>query len=226
MFAAVNLGGGRRSAASRWLAWVAAFLVAFLAPGSARAQDAADDAAAQQEWVRELRTAEEQVHALKEQVFRSKATLQLLRELAIQGASGGGALRVRHVTELPRAYRVAAIDYYLDGKSVFSWTDAEGAAPLPRTFVVREAEAAPGQHNVQVSVQLRGDGGGVFGYVDAYASKVDSTTTFDVAGGQVTEVAVRLTTKPAKGSKAKQGKGFGERPGIVYEERREALSAK
>jgi hypothetical protein len=203
-----------------------AFVVGLSVVGSGRAQESSDEAASRQEWVRELRTAEEQVHALKEQVFRSKATLQLLRELAVQGASAGGQLRVRHLTELPRTYRVASVDYYLDGKSVFSWSDAAGGAPLPRTFVVRDSQAAPGQHNVQVAVQLVGDGGGVFGYVEAYTSKVESSSSFDVAGGEVTEISVRLTTKTAKGAERKRGRGFGERPGIVYEERREAPASK
>lgn len=226
MIEASNSLGAGVVAAARWIARVALVVFGVFVAAPGHAQESSDEAAARQEWVRELRTAEEQVHALKEQVFRSKATLQLLRELAVQGASAGGQLRVRHLTELPRAYRVASIDYYLDGKSVFSWSEAAGGAPLPRTFVVREAQAAPGQHNVQLSVQLRGDGGGVFGYVDAYTSKVESSSSFDVAGGEVTEISVRLTTKAARGAERKRGQGFSERPGVVYEERREALSAK
>ncbi|MFT5460988.1 MAG: hypothetical protein ACI9K2_007510, partial [Myxococcota bacterium] len=41
----------------------------------------ADDAGDVAEFGRELRTVEEEVNRLKERVFRSKATLQLLKEL-------------------------------------------------------------------------------------------------------------------------------------------------
>jgi hypothetical protein len=37
----------------------------------------------------ELRTMEEDVNALKEQVFRSKAILLLLKEIVVQGSAGG-----------------------------------------------------------------------------------------------------------------------------------------
>ena len=43
---------------------------------------------------RELLNVEEQVDGLKERVFRSKATLQLLKEIVIQGASTGARATV------------------------------------------------------------------------------------------------------------------------------------
>lgn len=181
--------------------------------------EAAAPAEPDREWLRELRSSEATVHALKEEVFRSKATLQLLRELAVQGASGSGGLRIRHQTALARVYRVVGVDYFLDGKSVYAWKATEGGEPHPREVVVRDGAATPGQHNVQVSVQLQGEGGGMFAYVEAYQTKVDSTAAFDVQGGLVTDVTVKIQTK-AKGKKS-----FTERPNIVYEERRETLKA-
>ncbi len=186
-------------------------------PAPAVAEDA--DAAAEGEWRRELATTEQRVHQLKEQVFRSKATLQLLRELAVQGASGGGGLRVTHNTELSRSYRLSAVDYYLDGRNIFSWTLTEGGEALPRSVEVRDQPIAPGQHSLQVSCVLRGEGGGVFEYVDDYQTKVDSSHSFDVQGGLLTDLVVKLTTK---GSGRKK---FTERPSLVYEERRETLKA-
>ena len=97
------------------------------------------------EYNRQLLSLEEDVNSLKERVFRSKATLQLLREIVIQGRSTGSRAGVWHVNRLGAAYTLRSISYYLNGDSVLSRTGEsgqldtdnelkvwEGALPLPR----------------------------------------------------------------------------------------------
>src|SRR5688572_10709733 len=71
-------------------------------------------------YARELRTVEEDVKRLKERVFRSKATLQLLKEIIVEGAGMGSRVVLWHVNKMGPAYTVDQVTYFLDGKSVFT----------------------------------------------------------------------------------------------------------
>ncbi len=73
---------------------------------------------ASSEYNRELLSLEEDVNTLKEQVFRSKATLQLLKEIVIQGRSTGSRAGVWHVNRLGPAYTLRSVSFYLDGRSI------------------------------------------------------------------------------------------------------------
>lgn len=222
---------------------VAALLAAWAAPAAAQeapaedaadavdegadtdAVDAADEGATDDtggvalsgEYLRELRTAEEKVRDLKERVFRSKATLQLLRELVLEGASGGAALRITHVDDLPRAYRIDGVRYFLDGKTLYTWVDPDGARDVPEELPVLDGPISAGAHTVQVSLDISGNGGGLFGYVDDYKVKVEASCSVEVDGGQLTDLRVRIV------SKGGVRKRFIDRPTIECEERREQL---
>jgi hypothetical protein len=169
--------------------------------------------------LRELRTVEESVHSLKERVFRSKATLQLLRELVIEGAMMGSGVAIWHVNDLTRAYQIESAQYFLDGKSIYAWTEQDTDAKLPRELEIRDQSASPGRHTLQVTMVLRGNGGGVFAYLDDYRFKVQSSFAFEVEEGTMTTVRVRALTRGGV------RKAFVERPTIVYEQRTEQYEA-
>lgn len=169
-------------------------------------------------YLRELRGAEEEVHALKERAFRSRSTLQLLQELVLDGAGLGAGLEIVHVHELPRSYHVEEIRYYLDGKPIWTWQDTEeDAAPPPETDV-RSTSVPSGSHTLQVMMRLRGRGG-LFKYVDDYTFEVRSNYTFDVEDGRSTVVKVRSTTE------GNRLKGYEKRPNVLYETRVEQVAA-
>lgn len=182
------------------------------------AEDASSDDTALEESgasQRELRTIEEAVHDLKERAFRSKATLQLLRELVIESATMGSGIAVWHVNELPRAYEIETIQYFLDGKSIYAWTKGGEELRVPKELEIRDQSVPPGQHTLQVTMVLRGNGGGFFAYLDDYRFKVQSSYAFEIEEGKLTTVRVRAL--PRGGIR----KSFVERPTIVYEERTE-----
>lgn len=171
------------------------------------------------ERLRELRTVEEAVQDLKQRTFRSKATLQLLRELVIEGSTLGAGVEIWHVDELPRSYIVESVQYYMDGRSIYTWSD-ESAEPRALGEVqIRDQTVSPGPHTLQVSLMLRGNGGGVFGYVQKYRFKVQSSHTFEVEDGQLTTLRVVAL------SEGGVRRSFVDRPTIVYEERAEALES-
>jgi hypothetical protein len=186
------------------------------AQGPVATEQAAPDAAAS---LRDLRTVEESVHTLKERVFRSKATLQLLRELVIEGATMGSGVAVWHINELSRAYQIETIQYFMDGKSIYAWTEGGAEEKVPRELEIRDQTAPPGRHTLQVTMVLRGNGGGFFAYLDQYRFKVQSSFAFEVEEGNLTTVRVRAQTRGGI------RKAFVERPTIVYEQRTEQYEA-
>jgi hypothetical protein len=162
---------------------------------------------------RQLLTIEEEVHSLKEQVFRSKATLQLLKEIVVQGSTSGARATIWHENRLGRAYTVESIAYYLDGQGKFSKADASGALSAMPDFKVYEGGMPPGNHTLTVNLRLRGNGLGIFSYVQDYTVNVQASTAFVAEEGKV--CTVRVTTNERRGV----GRSFVERPEVQFQTR-------
>jgi hypothetical protein len=179
------------------------------APSSA---ESAEDANA--DFRRELRGVEEDVSNLKERVFRSKATLKLLKELIIDSALTGSRLVLWHVNKLGGGYSMESAQYFLDGKSVFSKVDPGGTLDSVREIKVAETSVPPGSHSLQVNLVLRGKGFEVFSYLRSYQFKVTSSYVFSMEEGKVTTIRVLSDSRGGL-------RNFVERPTIQYDERSE-----
>jgi hypothetical protein len=164
------------------------------------------------ESARELRSLEEDVHGLKERVFRSKATLQLLKELVIEGATMGSRVAVWHVNRLGGGYNIESIQYFLDGKNIYSKVDPGGSLDDFREVKVREQTVAPGQHNLTVRLVLRGNGFGIFTYLRTLKFKATAIHPFEVDDGRITSLRVITSTEGSV------GRNFYQRPHIVVEQ--------
>lgn len=170
-----------------------------------------EGAANSAEYNRQLLTIEEQVHSLKEDVFRAKATLQLLKEIVVQGSAVGSRATVWHINNLSRSYTIESLAYYLDGQGKFSKVDASGGLNQVKEFKVYEGALPPGNHNLTVNLQLRGNGYGIFSYVQNYTFNVQSSTVFVAEEGK--SCSVRVFADERKGF----GRSFIERPNVRFE---------
>jgi hypothetical protein len=162
---------------------------------------------------RALLTIEEQVNGLKERVFRSKATLQLLKEIVIQGSSSGSRGRVIHVNKLGRSYTIESISYYLDGQVKFSKVDLSGGLGAHREMSIFDGPLPPGDHNLSVHLKLRGNGFGVFSYVSNYVFNVQASTAFTAEDGKSCRVKALIDERGGI------GRSFTERPSVKFETR-------
>ena len=198
-----------------------------VAPGAgatpaASAQKSASDAADEEErqaseYNRELRTVEQDVDRLKERVFRSKATLELLKELVLEGASQGSQVVIWHMDKLGSGYSLQSIQYFLDGKNIFAKTDPTGGLDSAREIKLLQQALPPGTHNLNVNMVLRGNGFGVFSYLQTYSFKVTSSFSFKVEDGRQT--TVRVTA----GEKGGALRSYVDRPNVTYAETSTAL---
>ena len=162
-----------------------------------------------------MSTVEEEVNRLKERVFRSKATLQLLKELVVEGASVGARLVIWHTNKMGGAYSMESAQYFLDGKNIFTKVDPGGTLDSVRELKIHEQTLPPGVHNLQVQFVLRGAGFGVFSYLRTYQFKVQSTYTVNVEDGKAT--TLRVVANERGGLRH----SFVDRPSVQYEERTE-----
>jgi hypothetical protein len=170
-----------------------------------------DEEQAAVEFNKRLLTVEEDVNSLKERVFRSKATLQLLREIVIQGSSSGSRAVLWHVNTLGPTYTIESISYYLDGQSVYAKADPTGSLDAAEELKVWEGAIPPGNHNLTVNLVLRGNGFGVFKYVEGYTFRVQSSYAFVADDGHISNV--RVIVDERKGI----ARSFVERPNVEYD---------
>jgi hypothetical protein len=181
-------------------------------------QGAVESESVPADYNRELLTVEEEVHSLKEQVFRAKATLQLLKEIVVQGSASGSRATVRHENRLGKNYTVESIAYYLDGQGKFSKADPTGGLDDMRDFKVFDGAVPPGSHNLTVTMRLRGNGFGIFSYVKNYTFNVQNSVAFTAEEGK--SCRVTAVADERKGI----GRSFIERPQITFESKCVRLS--
>jgi hypothetical protein len=137
-----------------------------------------------------LRHLERSVSELKEQVFRTKARLQLLKETVLGGVIGASRAVIRHKNEMGATFRLVKVVYALDGVQIFSKADDSGQLSEMKEFDVYNGAIQPGSHTVSVHLIYQGHGFGVFSYLKGYKFNVRSSNTFTAAEGRSTAMTV------------------------------------
>lgn len=158
-----------------------------------------------------LRTLEQRVNELKEQVFRSKARLNLLKETVLHGMIAGSRAIIRHKNDMGSAFRLVRLVYGLDGKQIFSRAADDGQLDSKRSFEVFNGSIAPGNHTLSVTMVFRGHGYGVFTYLEGYRYNVRASHTFTTAEGRQNVITARAFEK---GNATTE---LTERPAISFE---------
>jgi len=138
-----------------------------------------------------VKTLEEEVVDLKEKIYRSKARLLLLQETVLGGDLSTGARAVLfHKDEMGNSFVLESVAYALDGAPIFTKVNDDGDLEKREEFEIFNGRIVPGQHQVAVRLVYRGNGYGVFSYLEGYKFKVQSSYTFNAEAGKVTTVRV------------------------------------
>jgi hypothetical protein len=167
-----------------------------------------------------LRDLEQRIDALKEQIFRSKARLSLLAETVLQGVVAGAQAVIIHENRMSSSYRLVKVQYALDGARIFNKADEEGPLGDQTEFEVYNGSIVPGDHNVTVNLEYRGNGYGIFSYLKGYRFRVRSSYTFNAPEGK--GVTIRVVGYEKGGPTAP----LEERPAVRYTERAEGRAAR
>lgn len=133
-----------------------------------------------------LRELEDRVNELKEDIFRSKSRLMMLREQILQTNIGGSRLVITHVDDTSATFDVVSVIYGLDGNQIFA--ASEGGDRVGRREIIYDEAILDGPHNLTVQVTLRGNGFGVFSYMEGYETVVENSIQFQVDEGTTWEI--------------------------------------
>jgi hypothetical protein len=139
----------------------------------------------------EARTLEERVSDLKEKIFRTKARLLNLQEMVIGGdvITGSKAVLV-HRNEMGSSFYLESVAYALDGAPIYTKVDVDGDLENREEFEIFNGRVVPGNHQISVQMVYRGNGFGVFSYLEGYKFKVLSSYTLKAEPGNVKTIKV------------------------------------
>lgn len=160
-----------------------------------------------------LRDLEQRLDDLKEQIRRQYTRLGLLTERIYDGGGGAARATVKFSSELSGVFRVARVLVVLDGAVLYNRTDPVGTQTGPFEIPVFDGLVPPGDHTVQVLVNLQGEGHGIFSYMRGFRFEVRSTHSFTAVEGKTVDL------EAVSFEKGTSTTPFEERPALRYGEK-------
>jgi hypothetical protein len=135
-----------------------------------------------------LRDLEQRIDELKEQIRRSHTRLSLLSDTILSGGGAGSRSSIKFQNELSSAFRVTRVLVVLDGAVQYNKTDQSGALADQAEIPIFNGSVPPGDHTLQVLVNLQGNGYGVFSYLRGYRFEVRSSHSFTAVEGKTIQL--------------------------------------
>ena len=127
---------------------------------------------------------------LKDQVFRSKARLNLLKETVLHGVIAGARGVISFRNEMGSMYMPVTYVFSLDGAEIFSKSDSSGKLGDQKELEIFNGSIVPGNHTLSVELIYQGNGYGVFSYLKGYKFTARSSHTFTVTEGKQLQLKV------------------------------------
>ena len=178
-------------------------------------------------YVVRLRDLEQHIDELKEQIRRSHTRLSLLSDTILSGGAGGARAEITFRNDLSSAFRLTGALFVLDGAVQYNKQDESDDSALAnqKDIPIFIGSIPPGDHTVQIVLQLRGNGYGVFSYLKGYKFKVPSSHSFTITEGKTLkldviawekgDVTTDLTVRPAIRFTETVRSGVASTPGAV-----------
>jgi hypothetical protein len=160
-----------------------------------------------------LRDLEQRIDELKEQIRRSHTRLSLLSETILSSGGAGSRATIKFQNELSSAFRITRVLVVLDGAVQYNKTDQSGALAEQSEIPIFNGSVPPGDHTLQVLVNLQGNGYGVFSYLRGYRFEVRSTHSFTAVEGKTTNLEAIAYEKGSVTTPLE------ERPAVRYNEK-------
>lgn len=137
-----------------------------------------------------LRDLQQKIDTLKEQIRRSHTRLSLLSDTILSSGAAGSRASIQFENKLSNLFQVTKALVVLDGAVQYNKSDLSGGLGDQKTIPIFSGSIPPGDHLVQVLVNLRGNGYGVFSYLRGYKFEVRSSHSFTAVEGKATRLRV------------------------------------
>ena len=154
---------------------------------------ATENAAAPVQNVR-LRSLQNRVVSLKQEVFKTKTRLMLIKERLLNNVIAEAKLTVHHSNELSGAFSIQEIIYYLDDNKIYYGDSRAGNLADKKKFEIFDGNVVPGHHVLGVETVLVGNSA-LFPYVGEFKFRVRSNYTFFAPRGRITVLSPTLHEK-------------------------------
>jgi hypothetical protein len=191
--------------------------VALAAPGGAHAapdatQASTAPAAPPLPLGSQLKSLDERLEDLADQIRKSQTRITRLGEALFSGGGASARTTVKLENQLSRAFVVTHVLVLLDGAVLVNKFDRGGDLADQVEIPVYDGLVQPGDHTVQVLVDMQGNGSRGFPYFKAFKYQVRSTHSFTVVDDKTLKLDVVVydkgnTTTP-----------FEERPAVRFGE--------
>lgn len=160
-----------------------------------------------------LRDLEARVDELKDQIRRSHTRLALLSDTILSGGAAGSRAEVIFKNEMSSAFRLTRALVIIDGAVQYNRQDDTGALADQKEIPIFNGSIPPGDHTVQMKINLRGNGYGVFTYLRGYNFEVTSAHSFTAVEGKQLQVIATALEKGGVTTPLEQ------RPQVQWEEK-------
>ena len=104
---------------------------------------------------RQLLRIKSQVDELKEEIFRSRTRLTLLKETVLASGLAGSEVHIIHRNEMSSNFRLERMIYILDGTILTKQIDQDGSLDRQEQLDILDGTILPGNHTLQVEMIYR-----------------------------------------------------------------------
>jgi len=130
-----------------------------------------------------LRELQNRVVSLKEEIFRTKTRLMLIKERLLNNVIAEAKLVLVHKNSLSGSFAIEEVTYYLDDNKIY-FGDEASANLDEREFAIYDGTVVPGHHVLLVDFKLRGESG-FFSYLEDFRFRIRSNYTFFASRGRI-----------------------------------------
>lgn len=135
-------------------------------------------------YLKQIQRIESQVNELKEEIFRSRTRLAILKESVLASGLSGTELRILHRNQMGANFKLERILYILDNDPLRQAVDRNGELDRQEEIEIINGPIRPGNHTLQVELVYRGNGFGVFSYLQSYRFTLNDVLTFRAEEGK------------------------------------------
>ena len=160
-----------------------------------------------------LRDLQQRIDELKEQIRRSHTRLSLLSDTVMNTGASGSRAVVRFENKFSNLFELTRLTVVLDGAVQYNKSDRSGALAEQTVIPIFNGSIPPGDHTLQVLVNLQGNGFGVFSYMRGYRFEVRSSHSFTAVEGKTMRLRVIAYEKGGVDT------ALEERPAVRYMEK-------
>lgn len=130
------------------------------------------------------------IQEIEGRILLAKDKVDLLRDTIFGGTIARSRAVVVHRNEMGTSFVLERAVYTLDGGTIFSRENTDGALDANKEFELYNGPISAGDHDLAVSLIYSGSADGVFTYLKGYKFKVESKYRFNVPDGRMTTVSV------------------------------------